>query len=75
MITKLIPFTIALFDICLHNNFESDWAPTLRDGIVCSYRRVGPLAASTHQAELVHVRENKEMGSIEEAASADVRKC
>jgi hypothetical protein len=52
MITKLIPFTVALFDICLHGNFESDWAPTLRDGVICNYRPAAALSMSAHQAEL-----------------------
>jgi hypothetical protein len=52
MITKLIPFTVALFDICLHDNFKSDGAPMLRDGVICSYLQAGALAASTHQDKL-----------------------
>jgi hypothetical protein len=52
MITKLTPFTVALFDIYLHDNFESDWTPTVRDGVVCSYHRVGVLAVSAQQVEL-----------------------
>jgi hypothetical protein len=46
MITKLISFTVALFEISLHDNFESDWAPVLRNVVVYSYCRERARAVS-----------------------------
>jgi hypothetical protein len=57
MITKLISFTVALFEISLHDNFESDWAPVLRNVVVYSYC----WPAITHQAN-VHVCEENGTG-------------